>query len=170
MLSQFWIVGDPSLEAWSRVQHYASWMRRAHLDQWWGLGEETLLKLRLNVPPGGWFPALQNLEWHITKYNLPFADLFFSPHLKEISIDPSLSWSYSGIPPYAMPAIASTISALPTSSLQSLTVFSPESWSHMSPWADFTSSLSSVVLCCGPSLTEFIFTIPLSGVTIDHLI
>jgi len=145
-------------------------MGRACLDQWWGLGEETLLKLRLSAPPGGWFPALQNLDWHITKSNLLFADLFFSPHLKKISIYPSLSWSYSGIPPDALSAIASTISGLPTSSLQSLTIFSPESWSHMSPWADFTSSLSSVVLRCGPSFTEFISIIPLSGAAIDHLI
>ena len=42
-------------------------------------------KLRLDSPPGGWFPALQDLSWYITDSNLPYANLFFSPHLKSIS-------------------------------------------------------------------------------------
>ena len=41
------------------------------------LEEETLNKLRLNSPPGGWFPALQGLSWCITEFNLPYADLCF---------------------------------------------------------------------------------------------
>jgi len=56
-LSQFGIVGDPPLEAWNRVRRYASWMRQIRLDEWWALGEDTFPKLRLNSPPGGWFPA-----------------------------------------------------------------------------------------------------------------
>jgi len=167
---QFGLVVDPSSEAWGRIQRYASWMRQARLDQWWGLGEETLRILRLNAPASGWFPALQNLDWFITKSNLPFADLFFSPHLKKVSVYPSLSWDHSGIPPDVRPAIASTISALPASTLQSLIIFPSSSWSHMTPWADFTNSLSSVVLRCGPSFTEFISMIPLSGAAVDHLI
>ena len=145
-------------------------MRQARLNQLWGLGEETLLKLRLNTPAGGWFPALQNLDWYITKSNLPFADLFFSPHLKKVSVHTSLSWDYSGIPPDALPAIASIIPALPTSTLQSLIIIPSPSWNHMTPWADFTTSLSTVVLRCGPSLTEFTSMIPLSGAAVDHLI
>ena len=38
------------------------------------------------------------------------------------------------------------------------------------PWEHFKESLSSVVLRCGPSLTEFTSPIPLSDAAVDHLI
>jgi len=144
-------------------------MRQATLDRLWGLREETLLKLRLNTPAGGWFPALQDLNWYIAESNLPLTELFFSPNLKKISVYPSFLWGRSGIPPDVLPAITSTIFTLPTSTLQSLMVFPSEPWSHMTRWADFTTSLSSAVLRCGPSFTEFISMVPLSGAAVDHL-
>jgi len=145
-------------------------MRRVCLSQRQALGKDTLLKLRLNSPAGGWFPALQVLDWCITRSHLPYADLFFSPHLRKIFLRLPLSWYLSGVPHDALPAIASAISTLPTSALQSLSVFSLAFWSSMTPWGDFAISLSSVVLRCGPSLKEFTSTIPLSDAAVNHLI
>ena len=155
-------MGNPSPEAWNRVRRYASWMRRVWLDDELILGEDASSKFRLNSPAGGWFPALQDLNWSITKSNLPYADLFFSPHLKDISIFVSLS--SSGISRDALPAITSTISALPTSTLQRLQ-FNP-----VIRCADLTDTLSSAVLRCGPSLTEFTSRVPLSDAAVNHLI
>lgn len=168
-LSQLRIVGDPSPEAWDRVRRYASWMHRLLVDTSGGsvLGEDTLLKLRLNSPVGGWFPAVQSLSWSLTQFNPPYADLFLSPNLEKISISSSWSWLCFENPHSLLPAIASTISTLPTHSIQSLHVDMPHS---DVPWAYFKDSLSSLILCCGPSLTEFTTTIPLSDVAVNHLI
>ena len=137
------------------------------MDEWSDLGEDTSNKLRLNSPPSGWFPALEHLTWCITKSNLLYADLFFSPHLKTISIFASCSWSDSGVPFGILPTIASTISALPTSSLQQILVTS----SHFTaPWVRFKDLLSSVVVRCGPSFTEYDAPVPLSDVAVNHLI
>ena len=165
--AQFVIVGEPSPEDWKRVQRYASWMRHVFMDDS-ALAEGTFHKLRLNSPAGGWFPALQDLSWCITASNLPSADLLFPPHLTKISISSPLSWGSSGIPPGVLPAIASRIAALPTSALQSLLV--GVRWHHWVPWAQFKESLSSVVLRCGPSLTEFASPVPLSDEAMNHLI
>jgi len=107
---------------------------------------------------------LQDLEWCITKSNLPHVDLFLSPRLKKIHIYPSLSQYLFGVPRDIISAIAPTISALPTSALQSLR------FSSSGSRYDFTDILSSLVLRCGPSLTEFTSVVPLSGAAVNHLI
>ena len=131
-------------------------------------GDDTFRRLRLNSPTTGrWFPALRDLTWCITKYNFPYADLFFTPHLEKVSILISSTWLNSEIPRDILPAVTSTISAIPGSALQHLLI----SMSHRRvPWEHFKESLSSVVLRCGPSLTEFISPIPLSDAAVDHLI
>ena len=151
---------DPPTEAWKRVQRYASRMRRVGVGD---LAEDTFRKLRLNSPAGGWFPVLHRLYWCITESNLPYVDLFFSQYLKEVTISPPRSWVRSGVPRDILPAIASTISALPSTTLQSLWI------AYTVPWADLKASLSSVALHCGPSLTEFTSLIPLSDAAINHL-
>jgi len=127
-------------------------------------GEETLKKLRLNSPPGGWFPALQDLLWCITESNLPCADLFFSPHLKRISIYASWWWKNTTLP---LPTLASIISALPTSSLERMSV--GVKYRTLS-WAQLKDSFSSVILRCGPSFTDYNSSVPLSDAALDHLI
>ena len=164
---QFKIVKDPSPEDWSRVRCYASWMRRVHLNELSVLGEGALPKLRLNMPAGGWFPALQDLAWSITESNLSSVDLFISPRLKKISIYPSLSWGDPKVVHDILPAVASTISALPASTLQSLFVGEDH---YMVPRAYLQDSFSSLILRCGPSLTELISPIPLTGAAVNHLI
>ena len=165
MLFQFKVVGDPSPEAWDRVRRYASWMRAVRIDENSAIGKDTFCKLRLNSPPGGWFPSLRWLSWSIARSNIPYvADLFFSSHLKRVSISVAL-WldDYKDV----LPAIASAISTLPTTTLQFLVV----SFSRTEiPWAHFEDSFSSVVLRCGNSLTQFISPIPLSDTAINHLI
>lgn len=161
---QLRIVRDPSPEAWSRVQRYASWMRHVHMDGWFALGDDALTKFRLNTPVDGWFPVVHDLFWRITELNLPYLDLFFSPHLKKISIFPSLSWSYYDVPRGILLAIASALSTLPTSALQTLLI------SPMMAWADLEDAISSVALRCGPSLMEFIPPTPLSDAATNHLI
>jgi len=161
---QFKIVGDPSVEAWNRVRRYASWMRCVKVDDSSVLTEDTYHKLRLNSPAGGWFPALQTLSWDVMKSNLPHIDLFLSPHLKRISISPPSSQT---IPHEILPAIASAISTLPASALETLLM---EIDQDMVPPSYLKDSLSSVVLRCGPSLTRFTSLVPLSDAAVNHLI
>ena len=161
------IVGDPSPKHWNRVRRYASWMREVHVEEWSTLENDAFLKLRLNSPPGGWFPALQRLSLYITEPNLPHANLFFSQHLKELYIRLPWYWRIYGIPPDILPVIASTISTLPTSSLQLLVVRTRD---PRVPWEYFKDSFSSVILRCGPSFMEYISPVPLSDAAVNHLL
>ena len=164
--SQFTIVGDPSPEDWSRVRRYASWMRQVRVEEFVTLGEETFNKLRLNSPPGGWFPALQDLSRCITTSNLPYADTFFSPHLRKISIAPAQSWNETEFPSNILPTFTSTFSALPTSNLQLLSI----SISDNKLWRQFKDLTSLIILRCGPSLMEYDSAVPLSDAVANHLI
>ena len=155
---------DPSPDDWDRVQRYASWMHRVHLEEWTSLGKEAFGKLRINSPPGGWFPSLQNLSWRITETNIPYIDLFFSPSLKDFFFHPAWSWGHFGIPPNVPPTLAKAVLALPTSGLERI------SGGTGHPWRYFKDALSSVVLRCGPSFTEYDSRNPLSDAAITHLI
>ena len=137
------------------------------MEEWVLPGEETLNKLRLNSPPGGWFPALQDLSWWLTESNPPCADLFFSPHLKRISIYVSWSWDNTALPLSALPTLASIISALPTSSLERILVGANL---PTMPWAHFKDSFSSIILRCGSSFTEYNSPVPLSNAALNHLV
>ena len=161
------MVGDPSPEDWDRVWRHASWMHRISMESWIVLEEATLNKLRLNSPPGGWFPALQDLCWCITESNLPCADLFFSPHLKRFWFDTERSWKTANVPLAIFSIAASAISTLPTSSLEQITV---DSSPRTALWAHFKDSFSSIILRCGSSLTEYNSPVPLSDAALDHLI
>ena len=141
---------DPPPGAWHRVWHYVAWMRRVSVGESLSVfGDDTLRQLCLNSPvTGKWFLALRNLTWCITKYSFPYADLFFSPHLEIVFILVSSVWRFSDIPRAILPAVTSTISAIPGSALQCLHI----SMSYRRvPWEHFKESLSSVVLRCGPS-------------------
>ena len=163
---QLVISGDPSPEAWNKVHRYASWMRKLHLNWFSPIEDDAILKFRLNSPASGWFPALQELRWFITRSNILYADLCSSPDLKKVSI--YSSWFNSEVPHDLLPATASIISALPTSVLQSI---SADFDHHREvPWAYFEDAFSSAVLRCGPSLTDFATPIPLSDAAMNHLI
>ena len=137
------------------------------MGEWTSIEGATLNKLRLNSPPGGWFPALQDLFLRITEFDLPWADLFFSPHLKRIRIYVSWPRGNAALPLGALPSLASIISALPTSSLERISVGT----NHQAmPWAHLRDSFSSIILRCGPSFTECDSPIPLSNAALDHLI
>ena len=166
-LFQLKVVGDPSPEAWSRVHRYASWMHQLRRDGRCVLGGDTLRKLCLNSPAGGWFPALKDLSWSIAECNIQHIDLFFSPHLESISIDPSYSWINSEVPQSVPPILASAISTLPAPSLQSLLVDICHPDIHL---GYFKVSLSSIILRCGPPLSQFASTIPLLDAAVNHLI
>ena len=142
-------------------------MRQVSVNERMPYGEETFEKLRLNSPPGGWFPALQHLTWCPTESNLPYTDLFFSPHLKSVFIYEPYSWNRTGVPPEILPTLVSTIYALPTSSLGRISVSVGR---RAMSWADFKDSFSSIVLRCGPSFTEYNSPVPLSNAALDHLI
>ena len=138
------------------------------MSEWSPFDKDTFNRIRLNSPPGGWFPALEDLYWCITESNPPYTDLFFSsPHLKTISIIVQRSWDISGAPHDVMQTLASTISALPTSSLQEIEVGDDN---FTMPWAYFKDSLSSVVLRCGTSFTDYDSPVPLSDAAVNHLI
>jgi len=140
-------------------------MRRFCSDSWVALGEDTIHKLRFNSPAGGLFPALKDCYWWITECNLPHADLFLSQNLKKIHISMSLLEEPENLHKI-LPTIALAISELPASTLQHLRVDTGRGV----PWAHLKDSLSSVVLRCGPSLTEFSSQIPLSDAAVGHLI
>ena len=159
------IVEDPSPEAWNRVRHYASWMRQVCVDQRSDLVEDTFRKFRLSSPPNGWFPALQDLSWRITYSNIFYISIFISPHLKKISIYAPGTWASFTVPANILAAVASTVSTLPGSALQSLSI----GLHCRAPPGYFKDSLSSIVLRCGPSLTEFTTTVPLSDAAANHL-
>jgi len=129
---------------------------------------ETLNKLRVNSPPGRWFPALQDLYWSITEFNLPYAHRFFSPHLKRISIYATWSWDENALALSTLPNLPLIISALPTSRLERMSV--GDNYHVEPPWARFKDSFSSVILRCGPSFTEYNAPVPLSNAALDHLI
>jgi len=86
------------------------------------LEETTFNKLRINSPPGGWFPALQDLFISITESNLLYADLFFSPCLKTIRIYVTWPWHNAALPLGFSQTFTSIISALPTSNLEQILV------------------------------------------------
>ena len=161
------VVRDPAPGDWDRVKRYASWMRQVHLYEWMHPGKETFKKLRLNSPPGGWFPTLQDLSFCIKDETIPYADLFFSPHLKRVSIVVTTAWKYTGIPPRVLPLLVPTLSALPTSALEQISV---QTRHRTVPWAHLKDLFSSIVLRCGPSFTEYDSPIPLSDAALDHLI
>ena len=144
-------------------------MHRVRVDEWSSaLEESTLCQLRLNSPATGrWFPALRVLSWWITEDNPTYADLFLSPHLEKVSISVSWTWSDSEVPRDILLAIASTIAALPASSLQHVFIGVDH---YGMPWEYFKEALSSVILRCGPSLTEFASPIPLSDAAVNHLL
>lgn len=132
-------------------------------------GEDTIRQFRLNAPARGWFPALRNLSWTISTAHLPYVDLFLSPHLNSVQIHIPPSWSYYGFPCEILPALNSTISALPASALQRLSIDAGASLANAF-WAHFKDSFSSVVLRCGPSLVSLVSQIPLSDEAFDHVI
>jgi len=140
-------------------------MRVVHLGAFLVFGEGTLPKLRLNLPASGWFPALQYLPWPITEANLSYIELFFSPHLKRILI--YSSWSDSEVPHDIFPAIALTISILPTSALQ--TILAGDDYPEVL-WVYLKDSFSSVILRCGPSFTKLVSPIQLTDAVTNHLL
>ena len=142
-------------------------MHEIYVEDWLLLEKETLNKLHLNSPPGGWFPALQLLSWCITESNLPWANLFFSPHLKRILIYTAWSWDDTSVPPAILPTLTSIISTLPTSSLELMSV---DDGQPTMGWPYFKDSFSSVILRCGPSFTDYNSPVPLSDAALDHLI
>jgi len=134
---------------------------------WMILEGATINKLRLNSPPGGWFPALRDLSLYITESNLPYADLFFSPRLRRVDVYVSWPWNNTALSLGALQTLASIIPALPTSSLERISVGT----NHQTmPWAHLRDSFSSTILRCGPSLTECDSPVPLSNAALDHLI
>jgi len=143
-------------------------MREVRLNWLSPIGDDTILKFRLSSPAGGWFPVLQELHWFITNSNVHYAHLCLSPHLKRVSIYLSWSWANSNALHDLLPAVASTISALPTSALQSMSLDLENN--RDVPRAYFEDTFSPAVLRCGPSLTKFIFPAPLSDLAMNHLI
>ena len=103
----------------------------------------------------------------MTELSVLHVDLFLSPHLRRISISAAWSWNGTGAPPTIFPTLNSIISALPTSSLERISVDT----SHREmPWAWLKDSFSSIVLRCGSSLTEYNSPVPLSNAALDHLV
>ena len=165
-------MGDPPQEVWARLGRYASWMQAVEATQGLTLNGDTIEKLRLNSPAGGWFPALQVFIWHITRRNAPYGDLFFSPRLEKITI--ILVWHQqdSNGCRNLMSSVASTFSTLPVpGGLRVLAIAALDNRIHDSlPWEYFKDSFSSVVLHSRPSLTSFGSVVPLSDEVVVHLI
>ena len=144
-------------------------MRQVHVDsEKSNFPRDAYHKFRLNLPAGGWFPALQELSWRITEQNHAYIDVFSSPHLKEISIYTSeWKWDRDVAPNHILEAVTFAVSALPVPPvLQSLSI----DVHCVTPPGYFKNTVSSVVLRCGPSLTAFSTTVTLSDAAANHLI
>ena len=144
-------------------------MREVRVEDSIPLEEEIYHELHLNSPPGGWFPALQDLTLYITATNIRYTDLFFSQNLKRIHISmEKLLWGNFFTVPFAVHSnLDSFILPLPTSNLERISV---GVCSRMAPWEHFKDPFSSVVLRCGPPFTEYDSPIPLSNAALNHLI
>ena len=149
-------------------------MREVHVGSKMALGRDTIEKLRLNSPVGGWFPASQTLVWYITERTLPYADLFFSEQLERIVIYPL--WQQrrrtTDGPDQFLSSVASTFSTLLVPSGLRLLIIAPRNRAirHKIAWGYFKDSVSSLVLRCGPSLTNFGSVVPMSDEAIIHLL
>ena len=140
-------------------------MREVRVENFFPFKEEIYNKLRLNSPPGGWLPALQDLTLYITQTNLPYADLFFSPRLKRFSISTEQLWGDFFLA--MLKTLDSFILTLPASSLERISV---DVGHHTMPREHYKYSFSSIVLRCGPSFTEYNSPVPLPNATLDHLV
>ena len=144
-------------------------MRRVRVYDWSTIAGDAFDEFCLNPPAGGWFPALQELDWEITESNLSYVDLFLSPHLRAYSLVTPWSWNGCEVSRDLLETIASTLHALPASALQILFIDfrSCDADAHSTYLKE---SLSSTILRCGISLTELTSLVPLSDAAINHLI
>jgi len=142
-------------------------MLEAYVVVWLDLDRDTVGKLRLNSPAGGWFPALQTLCWDFSKFNLPYCDLFLSPHLTKVFIWFPLPEGEVEYHSDLLSSGTSIISTLPTSTLQAFTI---RIHHRGPPLTLFKDPLSSAVLRCGPSLTRFYSRVLLSDEAMNHLV
>ena len=167
---QLRIVGDPLPAVWARLQRYASWMRQLWVEGGVALDGETVEKLRLKSPAGGWFPGLRVISWHVTKRNFPYAGLTFSPRLEKVFIFPMWGRRDCGDSRF-IDSVASTISTIPASNLRTLILGTRgcEAFSSI-PWEVLGDSLSSLVLRCGTPLEAIGSVAPLSDDAMAHLI
>ena len=107
---------------------------------------------------------MRDLSWSIEEANLPYAHIFFSPQLKEITVFGN--WPGDSTAP-DLSAAGSAISELPTSGLQSLSL---TLYLHGELCPSFDRPLRSAVLNCGPLLTRFTATTPLSDEVVNHIL
>ena len=71
------ILGDPSPEAWRKVTATRLGCVKVRLNWLSPIGDDTIIKFRLNSPACGWFPVLHELCWSI-QYPLCRPMLFFT--------------------------------------------------------------------------------------------
>ena len=111
--------------------------------------------------------SVARFSWCITESNLPYADIFFSPNFRKISITPTWSWNKTEPPFNILSTFSPTISTLPTSNLQILSVHINH---YRNVWRQFKGLSSFIILRCVPSLTEYDTTAPLSDAAVNHLL
>lgn len=139
-------------------------MRQAQIELF-GLKADALRLVLRNSPPGGWFPALQELFWAVEEANIPYCPIFFSPQLRRVHL--FTNWRGDPTAPPDLSAVASAVSQLPASTLKLLNLHVRFIWFSSLP---FEESASSLVLRCGPSLTRFSTRTQLSDEALNHLV
>ena len=166
---------DQPLTNWelSRLQRYASWMRRLDMREW-DLSEEIA---RLVLSPSDGTPPvlrlhLRELEWWLNETNISFLLKFLSLSLTSIVITTNTSfirpeevvesWD-NGLPDEAVPIIRSAIKTFPPS-LHTLHIAL-----GVGPQTYLMEEISEFISERGETLREFGTNVVLSAQTIVHL-
>lgn len=154
--------GDPSPEAWSRVQRYASWMHRIYPDNGrFTRGEGVFRKLHLNSPSDGWPQRCESCIGPSGNLVFLTSPTFSSPH----------TWRRFPCPCRGRGTIARFPAKLYHSSPRPSPPYrGPPSDTYLRPSRKARCPWNTSKTRCGPLLTTFSSTIPLSDAAVNHLI
>jgi hypothetical protein len=127
------------------------------------IASDTLSQLSYNSPDGVLCPKLERLIWRPVVSYVPLSSfrLFFSPHLKHVTISTLLT-PRPQIAPHLVVPLTEVILSLPTS-LEYLTLMCSRGEELLK------DAISSFVCRCGPSLTSFCSSEHLSEAAFTHL-
>ena len=153
---------DPPRGDWERLQRYASWMDTLFLRLDDGITTDTLSCLSRNSPDGVLCPKLEHLTWRLDDSTVPltFFRLFFSPHLKCVTL--STHFRRPAFQPGLVASLSEVISCLPDS-LERMYLMCGQGGEPLK------DAISSYVCRAGPSLRSFGSSEPLSDAAFDHL-
>lgn len=168
-LYSIWLVSDlrrcqqPTETEWNRLRRRASWMRELHFysGHWQDdtVPDEILDVISASLPSGFICPQLRIVSWSSSTHRV-FNRIFVSSHLTKFKF----SCRQSNIE--VLVGLASVMAELQAPFLQSLVIITPIPEDPI--LTNLKTALSSAILRCGPSLTNIIISVPLTGAAVRH--